>query len=235
MPRQLTPLPQSIPPEQTRPLLYLITNGATTSQTTPASKDFQTILKLVQAAVDARVELVQIREKNLSARVLYQLTADAVRLTRGSSTRLLVNDRADIAAAAGADGVHLATSSLPAEVVWRAFGSELDAEFLIGVSTHSLAEARAARDGGADFVVYGPVFETASKQKYGEAFGLSSLAEVCAELAPFPVFALGGVTPDRVADCVRAGAQGVAAIGMFDDAERLAEVVKSIRERLYSL
>jgi thiamine-phosphate pyrophosphorylase len=230
MPLQLRPLPQSIPPEPPRPLLYLITNGETTIQTTPATEDFQTILKLIQAAVDARVDLVQIREKNLSAKVLCELVTAAVRLTRGSSTRLLVNDRADIAVAVGAEGVHLTTSSLPVEVVRRAFGGE----FLIGVSTHSLAEARAAREGGADFVVYGPVFETTSKKKYGEALGLVSLAGICAELAPFPVFALGGVTPDKVTDCVRAGAAGVAAIGMFDDADRLAEVVTTIRAKLRS-
>lgn len=162
--------------------------------------------------------------------MLYELVTDGVRLARGTATRLLVNDRADVAAAAGADGVHLTTSSLPVAVVRRAFHSE----FLIGVSTHSLGEARAARDGGADFVVYGPIFETASKKKYGEALGLTSLAEICAELSPFPVFALGGVTPDKVADCVRSGAAGVAGIGMFDDADRLSNVVKSIRANLSS-
>ena len=158
--------------------------------------------------------------------MLYELAAKAARVTRGSATRLLVNYRADVAAAAGADGVHLTTASMKADAVRLAFGEE----FLIGVSTHSLAEASLARGDGADFVVFGPVFET--KKQFGEAQGLNNLARVSAELAPFPVLALGGVTPDNVADCVRAGASGVAAIRMFDEPERLGEVVRAIHARL---
>jgi thiamine-phosphate pyrophosphorylase len=180
---------------------------------------------LIQAAVAAEVDLVQIREKKLSADVLYQLAADAAGFTKGSATRLLINDRSDIARAAGADGVHLTTSSLRAEVIRRVFGDE----FLIGVSTHSLAEASLASRGGADFVVFGPVFETASKREFGDAQGLGSLALVCSELAPFPVLALGGVTIDNVVDCVRSGARGVAAIRMFEDPERLGEIVNALR------
>lgn len=159
--------------------------------------------------------------------MLYELAAKAAGVTRGSATRLLVNDRADVAAAAGADGVQLTTASMRADTVRGAFGDE----FLIGVSTHSLAEASRARRDGADFVVFGPVFATASKRQYGEAQGLTNLARVSAELAPFPVLALGGVTSDNVADCVRAGAHGVAAIRMFDDPGRLGEVVNEIRGR----
>ena len=158
--------------------------------------------------------------------MLYELAAKAARVTRGSATRLLVNDRADVAAAAGADGVHLTTASMKAAAVRLAFGEE----FLIGVSTHSLAEVSLARRDGADFVVFGPVFET--KKQFGEAQGLKNFARVSAELAPFPVLALGGVTPDNVADCVRAGASGVAAIRMFDEPERLGEVVRAIHARL---
>ena len=103
---------------------------------------------------------------------LYELTERAVEITRGSDTRLLVNDRSDIARAAGADGVHLTSQSLPADVVRKIYGPE----FLIGVSTHSLDEARAARAGGADFVVFGPVFETESKREFGAPQGLNRLA-----------------------------------------------------------
>lgn len=218
-----TPTPLGQPP-----LLYLITSGQTTNETTPTTEAFRKILQLVQAAVDAEIDLVQLREKNLRASVLYELAAKAVVITRGSATRLLVNDRCDVAAAAGADGVHLTTTSLRTDVVRRAFGES----FLIGVSTHSFAEASLARRDGADFVVFGPVFDTFSKKQYGAAQGLNELARVSAELAPFPVLALGGVTAGNVADCVRAGAQGVAAIRMFDDPERLREIVKSIRARL---
>src|SRR5215213_3988547 len=143
---------------QQPPLIYLITSGETTQATTPSSEEFKRLLRLTAAAVAARIPLIQLREKNLSARMLYELATNAARLTRGSDTRLLVNDRADIARAAGADGVHLTTRSLEAAVVRRAFGED----FLIGVSAHSLEEARAARDGGADFAVFGPVFDTPS-------------------------------------------------------------------------
>jgi thiamine-phosphate pyrophosphorylase len=185
---------------------------------------------LIRAAVAARIDLVQIREKNLRASVLYQLSKSAAVITRGCATKLLVNDRSDIAFAAGADGVHLTTRSLGAEVVRRTF----DAEFLIGVSTHSLAEADTARRNGADFVVFGPVFETRSKSQaeYGEPVGLSRLAQVASGLAPFPVLALGGVEVNRVTECLEAGAAGVAAISMFGDPQRLGEVVDNIREKL---
>jgi len=197
-----------------------------TARTTPATEDFSNVLHLVQAAVTAGIDLVQIREKNLSASVLYQLSASAARLTKGSATKLLINDRSDIAAAAGADGVHLTTHSLPTEVVRRTFGDE----FLIAVSTHSAREASVARRSGADFVVFGPVFETASKSEYGAPLGLANLERVSAELSPFPVLALGGLTINNVAACIQAGAQGIAGIRMFGDPVKLADVVNVSRE-----
>jgi thiamine-phosphate pyrophosphorylase len=209
------------------PLIYLITSGETTTQTTPAAEDFSSILQLVRKAVAARIDLVQIREKNLSASVLYQLATEAAGITKGSVTKLLINDRSDIAAAAGADGVHLTTSSLPTAVVRESFGDE----FLIGVSTHSLDEASLARRSGATFVVFGPVFVTTSKVKYGDAVGTASLAKVCAELSPFPVLALGGVTIDNIADCLRVGARGIAAIRMLQQPDRLADIADAIRRR----
>lgn len=171
---------------------------------------------------------MQIREKNLSASVLYQLTESAAAITRGTATKLLINDRPDIALAAGADGVHLTTHSLPARVVRKSFGDQ----FLIGVSTHSLTEATVAHDNGADFVVFGPVFSTPSKSKseYGEPVGLRALVEVARDLSPFPIFALGGLELSKVADCIQAGAAGVAAIRMLSDPERLGEIVNDIRE-----
>jgi len=207
-------------------MIYLITSSQTTLETTPATEDFSRILKLAEAAVGANVDLLQIREKNLSAAVLYTLTASAAQITRGSNTKLLVNDRADVAASAGADGVHLATSSLSIDVVRSTFGDN----FLIGVSTHSMAEAVTARAGRADFVVFGPVFATRDKEKYGEPQGLNQLETIASELAPFPVLALGGLTVERVSDCIHAGAQGVAAIRMLSDPAQLFRVVDQIRE-----
>jgi thiamine-phosphate pyrophosphorylase len=175
--------------------------------------------------VAAGIDLVQIREKKLPARVLYQLTMKAVAIAAGSDTRLLVNDRADIAAAAGADGVHLTTMSLGPDVIRQVFGDD----FLIGVSTHSLAAAITAKQQGADFVVLGPVFVTKSKSEYGQPLGVDKLRQVCQRLAPFPVLALGGITTSNVAACLEAGANGVAAIGMFDDPLRLRDIVSEIR------
>lgn len=198
-----------------------MTSGTTTPQTIPE------ILRLVQAAVNAEVPLFQIREKSLQARVLYELTSRAAEITRGSKTRLLVNDRSDIARAAGADGVHLTTRSLPADVVRNIYGGE----FLIGVSTHSLREAEEARKDGADFVVFGPVFDTESKRTFGEPQGLGKLREVTRALAEFPVLAIGGITLDNVAECFAAGASGVAAIRLLSGAEQMASTVDAIRGR----
>jgi thiamine-phosphate pyrophosphorylase len=116
-----------------KPISYLITSGQTTSTTTSNSKEFQNILQLMEAAVEAGIDLIQVREKALTTKVLYELVTRGAELTRNSATKLLVNDRADVASSAGADGVHLTTRSLPTSVVRQAFGNDL----LIGVSTHS--------------------------------------------------------------------------------------------------
>lgn len=198
------------------PIVYPITSG----ESTPDH-----ILQLVRAAVDAEVPLFQIREKSLSGRMLFDLVGRAAELTRGSKTRLLVNDRSDIASAAGAGGVHLTTHSLPVDVVRRIYG----AEFLIGVSTHSLDEARAAATAGADFVVFGPVFETESKRVYGEPQGVAKLSEVTRELGEFPVVAIGGITLENAEECFDAGARGVAAIRLLNDADNMLSIVETIR------
>jgi thiamine-phosphate pyrophosphorylase len=217
----MPPTLQSLQP----PLLYLITNGETNASTTPATEEFSNVLRLVAAAVAAQIDLIQIREKQLTTKVLYQLATAAAGITRGSATKLLVNDRADVAAVAGADGVHLTSSSLLPETIRLTFG----AEFLIGVSTHSLASAFAAQRGGADFVVFGPVFDTPSKRQYGGAVGLAELRRVTSALAPFPVLALGGITILNAPDCVHAGAAGIAAIRMLNDPLELDGVVNGIR------
>ena len=193
------------------PIIYPITSG----KATPLN-----ILQLLRAAVETEVPLFQIREKSLPARELYELTARAVEITRGSKTRLLVNDRADIALAAGADGVHLTARSLPADVVRGICGPD----FLIGVSTHSLDEARAAR--AADFIVFGPIFE---KRGFSTPQGLDKLREVTSELGDFPVLAIGGITLENVAACCEAGASGIAAIRLLNDVVRMPEVYERIQ------
>ncbi len=208
-----------------KPIIYLITSGETT--TLPTSEDSSRLLRLIEAATAAKIDLIQLREKHLHTRVLYELTMKAGEIVRGSHTRLLVNDRADVARAAGAAGVHLTTSSLETSVIRRTFGGD----FLIGVSTHSIEEALKARDSQADFAVFGPVFETASKRAYGAPLGLKKLEQVAAEVSPFPVLALGGVTLDKTADCFRAGASGIAAIRALSNADELPHVVAETQTR----
>jgi thiamine-phosphate pyrophosphorylase len=221
------------------PLLYLVSNGETTTPaaaTTAAAaqtdnESFAQLLALVRTAVAARFSLIQLREKNLSARDLYQLTIACARITRGTGTRLLINDRADIAQAALADGVHLTTRSLETHIIRRTFG----ADFLIGVSTHSLNEARTARDEGADFATFGPAFETPSKQQYGAPIGLDALREAANALSDFPLIALGGITRSNALETLRAGARGIAAIRLFNDSGKLEATARAIRNGwLYS-
>jgi len=180
---------------------------------------------LVEAATAAEVSLVQLREKALSARVLYELALRSVAITSGTGTRLLVNDRFDIALAAGADGVQLTSISMPADAVRRTCGSQ----FLIGVSAHSFKEAETARERQADFVLFGPVFETESKRSFGAPQGLTKLREITHELNEFPVIAIGGISVDSAAECVEAGAIGVAGITMLSDPATISSVVDSIR------
>jgi thiamine-phosphate pyrophosphorylase len=164
---------------------------------------------------DAGVEAVQIREKDIEDRVLLVLVREAVRVMAAGGARVLVNGRADVALAAGAGGVHLPTSGLPVSAVRRLIG---DAPW-IGCSTHSLAEIERARDQGADYAYFSPIYDTPGKSP---PTGLHALARA-AELG-VPLIALGGITIDRFPELVAAGAAGVAGIGMFsppDDLERL--------------
>ncbi len=213
-----------MPLNLTKPILYLITAGLTSENSTPESKDFENILELVSAAVDARISLVQLREKRLNALRLFELAKRAAQITRASATRLLVNDRADIAVAAGADGVHLSTRSVESGIIRDCFGEN----FLIGCSTHSLSEVVAARDGGADFVVFGPIFQTDSKAQYGAPIGVEVLKETTKEMALYPIVALGGISALNARECLGAGASGIAGIGLFSDPSTLRQTVDTI-------
>jgi thiamine-phosphate pyrophosphorylase len=204
------------------PILYLITSGETNSATDAASPEFARLIQLVRAATEAGIHLIQLREKNLNTRTLYELTRRAAEITRARRTRLVINDRADVARAAGADGVHLTTNSLDAKLVRKIFGSD----FLIGVSTHTLSEARSADEGGADFATFGPIFDTPSKRAYGAPVGLEKLSEAAHTLPGFPLLALGGITRENAHDALRAGASGIAAIRLFSETEDLRGLVR---------
>ena len=205
------------PPQ--KPLIHLITNGAANSGNFNVKK--REILETVLVAVEAGVSMIQIREKLLSARSLFELTEAAVEITRASATRILVNGRADIALAAGADGVHLPADGLSADVVRQSFPSD----FLIGVSTHSLAEASEAATNGADFVTFGPVFESPCK---GKPQGVEEMTRVCKLLDPFPVIALGGIDESNYRNVLESGASGFAAIRFLNEESNLRRLAAKL-------
>lgn len=178
----------------------------------------------LDALAAAGIDGVQIREKGLSDGSLRCLVEAACeRLPR--ECRLLVNGRADIALAAGADGVHLPATGLPLAALRERFGRRL----LLGCSTHHPDEVLAARDAGADYAVFGPVYPTPSKARFGTPPGLGGLRRAAA--TGLPVYALGGVTIGRLAEVADAGAIGAAGIRCFLDSARLAPLAVEAARR----
>lgn len=206
-----------------KPLIYLITEGAATAENFFSKKT--EILSLIKTAVESKISLVQIREKNLPARLVFELAAEAAKITNRTATKILINDRADLALAAGADGVHLTGRSLPAKIVRDCFPPN----FIIGVSAHSLAEVENARDAAVDFATFSPIFPTPSKIQYGAPQGLEKLREVCEKLADFPVIALGDVDGNNYESVLASGARGFAAIRFLNDAEKLKKLAADLR------
>ena len=191
------------------------------------------LLERMRWAIEAGVDWIQIREKDLGGERLAELARGVV-VAAGVErrTRVIVNDRLDVAVAAGAGGVHLGRESLPVGEVfsWRErekSGRAGLTDFLIGVSCHSLEEARVAAADGADYLILGPVFETPSKKKLGAPLGIERLREVCAEIR-IPVLAIGGISLANAAKCFEAGAAGIAAIRLFQEVESVQELCDRI-------
>ncbi len=168
----------------------------------------------------AGVGALQLREKDLSDRALYELARRA-RAALPPPRRLLVNGRLDVALAAGADGAHLPADGVPIRALRARFGPGV----LLGRSTHALAEVERAREEGADYAVFGPVFATPGK---GPAVGLAALGRAAA--GGLPVYALGGITLERLAAVAESGAAGVAGIRLFLRADELPAVVAAAAE-----
>ena len=185
------------------------------------------LVDVVDECLDAGLRAVQLREKDLEVRELYQLASRLRESTRRHGARLVVNDRADVAVAIDADGVQRTHASLPVEALRRI----APAGFLLGASVHSLDEARAAESDGADFVVFGPVYDTASKRQYGAPQGIERLAQVTAAVKA-PVIAVGGISAARVSEVLGAGASGVAVISGILGAERPGDATKAFLDAL---
>ena len=190
------------------------------------------------AAVRADVDVIQVRERDLPDRDLVVLVRRIVDAAAGTATRVVVNDRVDVAIAAGAAGVHLRGDSAPASRVRamatfaaasadsaKAAAPKAPGRFLIGRSVHSLAEVDAALvDGGSDYLLFGTVFPSAGKPDGHPVAGLDALRQACAR-SSVPVLAIGGMTEARVAEVRAAGAAGFAAVGLFMRLTALPQVV----------
>ena len=194
--------------------LYLITDRKITKMPLPAA---------VRFALQGGVRAIQVREKDLPVRELLATAQELRIITRESNAKLFINDRVDVAVAVEADGVHLGHQSMPSEAVRKIVGKKM----LIGVSTHSLAEAVNAEEAGADFITLGPIFVTPSKMQYGEPLGVEAIRIVKKHIR-IPVFGLGGIRNANIAQVMQAGADGIAMISAIiaaDDIQRAAELM----------
>ena len=219
-------------------LLYYITDRRQLGGTEAEQR--ATLLRRIADAARAGVDYIQLREKDLTTRELERLACECVRAVRENSatTKLLLNARTDLALACDADGVHLPDGDLATSEIRALWMKACDRAPLIGVSAHSVAGVRYAEAHGADFAVLAPIFEKA--QTAAKAIGLAALREACSALAApgdveapyqggFQVLALGGVNLANGADCLRAGAAGLAGIRLFQSGD-VAETVRRLRE-----
>jgi len=220
-----------------RPLVCYVTDRRILPAARP-SDSIPALLQKVQVIVSAGIDWVQLREKDLSAKDLSKLTRESWSYMRQVSARsserrrILINDRLDVAITERAGGVHLGEQSLPVAEVRRWLDASpvirgLGHGFLVGVSCHSLAAAQSAAESGADYIFFGPVFATPSKAAYGRPQGLQRLSEVCRAVA-VPVLAIGGITLENAGSCLAAGAAGIAAIRLFQDAADPAALVAAL-------
>ena len=204
----------------TNPLfkLYLITDRKATKMPLPEA---------IKLALQGGVRAIQLREKDLPVQELTALALELRVLTREFGAQLFINDRVDVAVAVEADGVHLGNQSMPAEAVRKIVGNRM----LVGVSTHSVEEARDAEAAGADFVTFGPMYETPSKITIASPVGLEALRNV-KRAVDIPIFALGGITGHNIGHVLFAGAYGVSMISSIFCAENIQKAAKNITEMI---
>jgi thiamine-phosphate pyrophosphorylase len=185
------------------------------------------LLDLIAEAAQAGIDLIQIRERGLDDRALLNLTRHAVEATRGTASRIVVNDRVDVALTARASGVHLRGDSFAAGGI-RALAPP---GFLIGRSVHDPAEAAAVESGGGcDYLLFGTVFPSTSKPPTDPIAGPGALREVCTRVG-IPVLAIGGISIENVRQVAACGAAGIAAISLFERGDPIAATVSMLRRR----
>jgi thiamine-phosphate pyrophosphorylase len=184
------------------------------------------LVDVITAALRGGIDAVQLREKDLPARELHDLALSLRQLCTRHGATLLVNDRVDVAIAALADGIHLPVDSFEVGDARALAGDKL-----IGASTHSLAQAVAAEGAGANFIVFGPIFDTPSKRVHGAPVGIDALSAVTARVG-IPVLAIGGITPERVEVVRERGAHGVAVVSGILAADDPEAAARAYRERI---
>ena len=212
-----------------KPLLCYVTDRRGFGASAEAQE--KKLLEKIEQAARAGVDWIQLREKDLSGKQLAGLAGEAARITAGASA-ILINDRLEVACAAKAAGVHLGEEGLPVSEARRLVQEgRAEKDFLVGASVHTLEAARKAEQDGADYVIFGPVYATPSKAVFGPPQGPESLGQVCGALE-IPVLAIGGITLENLRGCLEAGASGIAAIRLFQQANDLPAVVKRLRSGL---
>jgi thiamine-phosphate pyrophosphorylase len=210
-----------------RPILCYVTDRNLLAATAGPARE-AALIERIRGAATAGVDWIQIREKDLDGRPLFDLASAGIAAVRGSAAKLLINDRLDVAWAAGAAGVHLGENALPVSEVVQAKRRSGPENFLVGASCHSPEAAARAVLEGADYIFFGPVFATPAKAAFGAPQGLARLAEVCRSVF-VPVLAIGGITAENAGSCLDAGASGIAAIRLFQEASDLAALPGKIR------
>jgi thiamine-phosphate pyrophosphorylase len=223
-----------LPPGR-KPILCYVTDRRAYEHAHPpggglSANSLDSVRSAIHNAAAAGVGWIQIREKDLAGGALADFAQLAIADTNRTGARILINDRLDVALAANAAGIHLGENSLPLEAVaqWRRRAGRTD--FQIGISCHSLEAVRAAERGGAGYIFFGPVFATPSKAAFGPPQEIEKLREACASVK-IPVLAIGGITLENARMCLDAGAAGIAAIRLFQDAadeKKLAERMQSL-------
>jgi len=199
--------------------LYLVTDRNQTG-----GRD---LLRVLERALDGGVKAIQLREKDLSGRDLFLLAERSHKLCQAYHAALFINDRVDVAMAVDAAGVQLSKSSLPL-VTARAL---LGPQKIIGISTHSLQEAKEAKQNGADFILFGPVYFTASKAAYGDPQGLATLKTIVDNIS-LPVYAIGGIKAENIKSTKNCGVRGVALISAIVSAENPGKATQTILRQL---